>query len=157
MPRHSGTCLHPSTKEPGRQTSVKFQASQDYIVRALGKKRGSEGGGSRQAWEQLSSAPCWRPMAHSPNICLEGTLPGACPAPMLAEALKHRHTGNTHPSVCLPCSPAGEADGLNDGQHKLNSKDEEECHEIKGAVGSVSDRKCRGHPHFLREWAQREV
>ena len=55
-------------------------------------------------------------------------------------SLTHVDLTQAHPSVGLPCPPAREADGLDDGQDELCSEDEEEHHEVKGAVGSARER-----------------
>lgn len=67
---------------------------------------------------------------------------------------QHNHsspnTGPKEANSCQPttCAPAREANGLNDSQHKLGSKDEEECHEVKGAVGSEG-LVCRPEPAHI--------
>lgn len=57
--------------------------------------------------------------------------------------------GTSHPRALRPgsrghgspCAPSREADRLDDGQDKLGSEDEEECHEIEGAVGSRKEER----------------
>lgn len=92
--------------------------------------------------------PPGRPGFWGPSVSTWPTLTGVCVLPCFHSS--HASHWRVYPHGShgprLPCAPAREADGLDDGQDKLGSEDEEEGHEVKGAVGSGEEttRRYRG-------------
>lgn len=92
--------MPPSWHSETSRESSKSQASQGYSE-TLKEKKGWEGDldrpGSSQAVSPAGSPRLRLFSSHTPNICLEGTLHGARPRPLLADS----HTGMQETHILL--------------------------------------------------------